>query len=323
MKSKTNALTTISERALLVDLSISCLGTSRKDAKITRDTIERHGMKEGTGRFTKDIIDPKALDPLKKIIRAAGSEHKELTLPWANDGSRIVAAQGLSAYKEKMKVHERAYWDILLKDIKPNFPKMVAEAKANLNGGFDITQYPDYKLLDLSNPAKPRWHNSSATNQFDKKFGFAVQVSPVPTGDDFRCEMDTKTIAGLQKDYEAFAAERIQGALGSVWARLHDTVEHMLERLKSYGKPITDEDGNPTGKNSFFLDTLVSNVSDVLDLVPLLNITGDPAINKIATQMRAGLTEHSPETLRRNEFARNDTANRAEEILSKMSAFMA
>jgi len=39
--------------------------------------------------------------------------------------------------------------------------------------------------------------------------------------------------------------------------------------------------------------------------------------------MRASLTKYTPEQLRNTEFARTDTAARADEILSKMSAFIA
>jgi hypothetical protein len=99
-----------------------------------------------------------------------------------------------------------------------------------------------------------------------------------------------------------------------VWHHMRDVVGKMAERLRAYdpNKPA----------DAPFRDSLVGNISDLLDVLPSLNLTDDPAVAKFSADMRA-LVEVDAQTLRDNYFVREDVAQRAETIYNAMAAFIA
>ena len=67
-----------------------------------------------------------------------------------------------------------------------------------------------------------------------------------------------------------------------------------------------------------FRDSLVSNLAEVLALVPDLNLADDAQIAELARQA-GDLVEHDASTLRDDPIARANTASRADEICSLFS----
>jgi hypothetical protein len=66
----------------------------------------------------------------------------------------------------------------------------------------------------------------------------------------------------------------------------------------------------------------VGNITALLDVIPGLNLTGDPLMDQFAQEIRVKLTAFSPEDLRGSGLARERTAARAEEILDRMNNFI-
>jgi Zn finger protein HypA/HybF involved in hydrogenase expression len=77
----------------------------------------------------------------------------------------------------------------------------------------------------------------------------------------------------------------------------------------------------PGEKGGKFHDTLVSNVQDMIALVPKLNLTNDPEITRISVEMSA-LTKVSPDTLRSSVEVRAATAAKAAAIAKSMAAYI-
>ena len=66
-------------------------------------------------------------------------------------------------------------------------------------------------------------------------------------------------------------------------------------------------------KNPIFRDSLMGNLKDLLDLAPDLNLRDDPEISGLV-QAAKGLVVHDADTLREDESARKEVADRAEAI---------
>lgn len=95
---------------------------------------------------------------------------------------------------------------------------------------------------------------------------------------------------------------------------MYDAVSHMAERLAAY-----KETGQ--GIEHPFRDTVVTNLVKLVDVMPKLNVTADPELERLTTQVRASLLV-DPEELRRSEAVRTDTATKAAKIAEQMSAYM-
>ena len=77
----------------------------------------------------------------------------------------------------------------------------------------------------------------------------------------------------------------------------------MIERLKD--------------PEATFRNTLVTNITDIIKLVP----DGDPAIDALITRVKE-LVRHDPEVLRQSPSVRQATAAKANEILATMSGYL-
>src|SRR5216684_998322 len=134
--------------------------------------------------------------------------------------------------------------------------------------------------------------------------------------EDARVDLGDAETARIKAEIETRVQSQIALAVKDIWTRLSSVVAKMSERLNAY----TETENGVVGT---FRDTLVTNIVELLDVVPLLNITSDPAIDQFCKRIRRELTAHSPEELRDSEIVRKDTARRADDILSQMSGYLA
>ena len=68
-------------------------------------------------------------------------------------------------------------------------------------------------------------------------------------------------------------------------------------------------------------DSVVTNLVKLVDVLPKLNVTGDPELERLAAQVRASLLV-DPQELRESESVRSETAKNATAIAQRMAAYM-
>ncbi len=73
-------------------------------------------------------------------------------------------------------------------------------------------------------------------------------------------------------------------------------------------------------KKPKFHDTLVTNINDLVTLLPQLNITDDPDIIKAVASMKSLVVD--PGNLRQNSAFRSQKAKEAQAILAKFDSYM-
>jgi hypothetical protein len=114
--------------------------------------------------------------------------------------------------------------------------------------------------------------------------------------------------ARLQPDNSKRDA-RLQKAMADVWDRLSKVVGHFLEKT-------SDEE-------AAFRDSLVTNISDLVDILPALNVIGDPRLDELAAEVKQRLCGYEPKDLRKKPEVRSAAAQEAAEIMETMKGFMA
>jgi hypothetical protein len=225
------------------------------------------------------------------------AEHYKRTLPWRDGGDRVLSTVGYFDYSQTMRQKtsdiERAQEEFFA-----NYQMFVDDARVRLNGLFNAADYPSV--------AKIR-----------EKFSVTITTFPMPTANDFRVNLGDVETAKIRAEIEAQADSMLARAMSDVWARLRKVVGKMAESLKAYGMTTSGKVENA------FRDTLVTNITDLLTILPSLNITNDADITAFASEIEASLTKYSPDQLRESEIVRADVATRADEIFSKMAAFVA
>jgi hypothetical protein len=294
----TNQTNNVARRAVIARLTISKWTATKHDKRVSKEVADTHNSDEQMGRYNKSLINKDAMKEIRAIESRIRELHYKLTLPWEQDGERILSAKAYFDYCDQMRLLQ-VDWNNAVRAFVAVYPNLVADAQYRLNGLFNPAEYP-------------------AVSEIANKFNFEyANFLPLPEGQHLQViDMGTE-LADRQREVDMRVAAALDKATRDIWLRMQEVVTHMHEKLKVYER-------TPDGKtNGIFRDSLVENITDLLDLVPTLNFSDDPNINKIADDMRASLTQYSPDTLRENPSARANTASAAKNILDSISEFIA
>lgn len=278
--------TRLQERAMLATLSIS-RWTARKFDRKTSDEVDRaHNAKDG-GRFNKILVDKAHTRDLMASGSSIREFHYRMTLPWDDEGPRLLPAKSYMTYTDTMR-EMRAKDEELQRIFLNHYPHLVQEARARLGSLYDPEDYPP--VTDIGT-----------------KFDIRISMSPVPDADDFRVAVGEEAAAEIKASIEAESASKFDNAMKDCYRRLHDTVKHIHETLSKDDPRI--------------FDSLVSNARELVKCLPALNLTDDPVLEELRTMLDAAL----PPTaipLRMSKITRKDVADDAAAILEKMRGFV-
>jgi len=289
-------MSNITEKAMLVSLTISQWTAVKNDRTVSREVANNHGSQEDMGKFAKSLVAKDTLEDIRRIASAARQKHYLRTLPWKDGGDRVLSSAGYMAYAEEMREFQTEFSTAVDK-FCTGYDTARDDARIKLSGLFEESDYPD-------------------TGEIRSKFGMVFEVSPLSEANDFRVNLGDAETARIKSQIEADGQARLQKAMSDVWERLAGVVSHTAARLKSYQESPDGKVKNP------FRDSLIGNINELLDLLPTLNLTDDVNIGQFASDIRASLTAYSPDQLRESETLRADVASKANDILSKMSAFL-
>jgi hypothetical protein len=289
---------TMAEKAMLADLTVKGWSGRATDNEAAAFTAQHYQANAEWTKFTKRLVNADALKAVKKAEAAARATHKELTLPWNENGQRILPAPAFQDYMAKMGQHRDDH-EAAVDAFIAAYDSLVEEARRELGGLFNADDYPDAATLQA-------------------KFVFDTELTALDTTGDFRVSMSDAEMEALQAQITKRTEARLNAAMTDVYQRLHEVVAHMADRLKAYKPKRADDDKveNP------FRDATLNNVRDIVDLMPKLNITNDPDLDALAAEVRQNLLEADAATLRSDDAKRADVAAKADEIAAAMAGMM-
>lgn len=287
----------LSARALLASLSVCKWSATRLDKKATREVTASNGAAPDAGRFNKRLVSKEALKAIAEIESRARTAHYDMTLPWSDDGPRILAARGLAGYNAAMRALQ-AEFSAAVDSFVAGYPQFRADAQAELGSLFNPGDYPDAATVGA-------------------RFRFDFKLAKVPEGDDFRVQIDSAQLADIRASIDREAREAFAGATRDAWRRIAEAVGHMATKLREY-----QPGGDGKRASGTFHASLVDNVRKLVDLLPSLNIADDPALDSIAKRMAADLCADDAKALRESDTARESVAAAAESILADVSAYL-
>jgi hypothetical protein len=207
--------------------------------------------------------------------------HYAQTLAWSDDGWRLLPVANYQRYTDKLRDAKHVY-DSLLADFLADYPQLRQDARVKLNGMYRDDDYPD----DVA-----------------AKYDFAIEYSPVPSGGDFRVELSQAEIDVIATRTESRVKTAFEDAHRDAVKRLYKCVASIHERLAS--------------PDAIFRDSLISNATDLCDVLTRLNISGDANLEALRKQTDS-LATVQPATLRNDTVTRIQTANAAQGILDSM-----
>jgi len=278
----------LSDRALLVQLTISQWTARKYDKKATQEVATTFNTSKDAGRYNKSLLPMNDyLDRVHKKTTFIREKFYKNTLPWGMEGTMMLPTTNYLAFMNEFR-KEKNEWLTLVNDFKSNYLQLKDDAKRVLGQLYADADYP-------------------TESEVGNKFKIDMAVFPVPSTD-FRCQIASDELSRIQQDVEARVADAQATAMKEVWTRLYDRVKHMAEKLAD--------------PKSIFRDTLVENLQEQCTMLSRLNFMDDPNLEALRQQVEGTLASHHPDALRNDPDLRRDTAAEAKAIMDKMSVFM-
>ena len=267
-------------QAMLVVLSVSGWGARKQDKKVAAEVEASHNAHDA-GEYRKRLIDKAHLEPLERFEGQVRKYHYKMTAPWMDNGARILPSKlSMEYFAEirKLKIEQAALVDTFVRVYET---KLVQDARVRLGTMYDPDDYP-----------------SGA--EIRAKFGIDLDIQPVPDGHDFRVDVGDAERQRIAQDIIDKVAARTATAQRDAWSRVRNAVSTIESRLSVPKARI--------------YDTLISNVEDLARLLPGLNISNDPLMDHVCTQITERLIV-DPQRLRDSMTSRKRVADAAREIL--------
>jgi hypothetical protein len=208
---------------------------------------------------------------------------REQTLPWLDGGVRILPAANYTNFKDGITRLLDDY-DSAVQILCQDFESEKDKARIRLNGTFRESDYP---------------------TDIKEKFGAEVRYLPLPDSSDFRVEVSIREREILQAQIAESLALASKQAMASKLAEYHVEMVNGKEKVK-----------NP------FRDSLVSNLQTVCDMIPALDFSKSPDLERVRQDVIQTLLSCSAVDLRDDATLRADIVKRAEKIAADISEFM-
>lgn len=279
-------------RAMLARLSISTWTARKYDKRVSAEVNAQHSASHDAGRFNKHLFGGKAASASHAAtIAAAGAArtaHYTNTLPWSDEGWRVLPTANYFAYIETMRNARNAF-ESAVRDFLSEYPALQSAARHLLNGLYRDEDYPDQE--DAA-----------------RRFAFSVDYGPIPDVGDVRVDLPSGQIAAIEQGIQSRVEQATNAAMRDAWERMVGVVSKLRDKLADPG--------------AIFRDSLVSNVGEVTDILARLNITEDPDLEAMRQRVSRELASLEPDTLRKEKGTREQAAARAQSILDRMADLM-
>lgn len=201
----------------------------------------------------------------KTLAVKARDYHRDHTMPWLWGGTGILPMELFDDYNTYM-TDVKIEAEELAKIIVEKYPQRIIDNEKRLAKLHNIIEYPPVSVIA-------------------GKFFIGHTYFPVS-------QMDFRAVEGLsekqkaecQSEAEQFIRDDLAEATSTLFERFYKYVNRMYERLENEDKT--------------FHDTLISNIIDIAEVLPKLNVTNNPELNKLCEAAMLKLTKYDPRYLR-------------------------
>lgn len=279
----------IAENAMVMNLSIGLWAGYRLDKQASQEITADKGADADAARVNKHLV-PK--DALKAVVSAATAVRTHFyanTLPWKDNGDRLLTRLMYTRFIEDHESLVATFNAAVEQFITKDYVNAVELAGFRMGALFDPDDYPHPDALR-------------------RKFYIHLDIDAVTTAGDFRVQMDEAEIDGIRRDMTRALEQRIGSAMRDVWERLAKVVGHMAEKL-----------GN---QDAVFRNSTITNLEELVDLLPGLNVLNDPDLDMMRRDIKAKLCGHDVADLRKDPAHRAQIASEAKQIMETMAGFM-
>ena len=280
---------TLGSSAMLVEVNISSWAGRKKDKRASTKVTEDAHAKKGVANVYKQLLgDCDELSALRGCVTSARNMHSNMTMPWSNSGLRLLPTAQYFNYSEAMSQMQNEFENLKNKFLTA-YNDTVVDVQLELGTLFLREDYPTVESLN-------------------SKFAFRINYMPLPDVGDFRVDVSNDALQEMRKEYSDFYNKQYNTAMNDVWTRLHKALTNMSERL-DYG---SKED------KKVFRDTLVGNVTDMIELLRVCNVTKSIQMSDMANKLEDAMSGVTADALREDDTFRAETKAAVDAVMKSL-----
>jgi hypothetical protein len=268
----------ISSAAMIVDFNASVWTARKKDNKASEDVNNMNAADKGVANVTKNLLgECDELRAIQKFAANVRNIHYSMTMPWSDNGSRLLTTQQYFKYNEVMTDLQQEFYR-LVGELLDVYEWRVIKAQDKLGTMFNRDEYPTRDSLQ-------------------DKFGFRVSYVPLPDAGDFRIDIGNEAMTQIKSQYESHYTQAIQTAMNDLWHKLHDNLTTLVRQL----------DVNEEGKGNRLYDSVFDRAIELTEMLGTCNVTGDSQMEAMRRQMEQALHGLNLDQIKRSPTLREDT----------------
>ena len=258
---------------------------------VNHDATEKVRQDYGTGRRAARVNQPLLIneplfDQVNTLYSALGAELYHFTMPWLDRGPRLLTTPVFFDFNKSIT----GIINTIENEAKPAFfdeyPNMILRAgnSDRLGALFNPDHYPDVDTLRTY-------------------YEITLRYSPVPDAGDFRVDIGREAMAMVRDSYEKSYQSQLQSAYKDVWDRTYKALKAMSEKLEG------------EKKQGRFHESLVSNITDMVDLLDRFNVTNDPNMARAKIQIAQAMRGVTIDGLKEDDGFRLETKAKVDSLL--------
>jgi hypothetical protein len=266
---------------MIVDVRVSKWNGYKTDQEASNKLTREANAQAGSAVVSKRVVPKEALADITTAYNALKAHRDHHTLPWSDKGPRIMTRNIFELFMSGYGELERRFNEAVNEFITVKYPPVRDQASFRLGDLFNTKDYPPPEELR-------------------KKFRVDLDIDGITEPDDFRIALPEKELNQLKATMEESINRRLGSAMQDVWLRIAELLEHYIEKM---------DDGE-----AIFRDSTVNNLVDLMNILPGLNVMGDPKLKKIRQRIMETIGSYEANDLRKQSDLRAAAAKEAREI---------
>ncbi len=279
----------LSQKCMLVDLHLSRWSGYKTDQKASNQLVRDASAQAGSAIVSKRIVPKEAFVDIVTACNALRAHMVKHTLPWSDNGQRIMTRNIFDMFMTGYGELERNFNAAVREFVEVKYPQARDQASFRLG-----TLFRDEDYL--------------TAEELREKFQVALDIDGITEPDDFRVALPEQELAKVRSSLEESLSRRLSSAMQDVWLRIAELLEHYIEKIGD--------------SEAIFRDSTVNNLVDLMNILPGLNVTGDPKLKEIRQRIMATIGAYEPNDLRKGKELRVAAAKEAKAIRESMNEHM-
>lgn len=278
---------TSNKQAMLVRLGISQWYNKATDKNVAKEISDKYGAESTTDdHYVKALLPKNAMKEIQTTIGRMRVAHYRMTMPWQDGGLRILPAKMYFDYVQQMG-QLKGQFETQVDTFIKNFRSYKEQAKTTKGGLYNEADYPTEAAL---------------RGLFEVRTSFF----PLPDSGDFRLDLDADVIERIKLDADKELRKGLEAATSFLYERFATLLETYYQAA-----------ANPKKK---FHETTIVNLYDFAEMLPMMNISKDEKLDKVAAFVTTELCPYSADSIRDKMEVRTLVAEKAREALHELKA---